>query len=105
MLLASDYDKSKFLKSEDIGDGERKFRIKDVTEEEVGEKKEKKLVVWVTSDQRGLILNKTNNRVLRGAFGDDTALWRGKIIVIFVMMVDNRGKMTPGLRVRIPPPK
>jgi hypothetical protein len=42
MLLASDYDKSKFLKSEDIGDGERKFRIKDVTEEEVGEKKEKK---------------------------------------------------------------
>jgi len=104
MLLASDYDKSMYLKSEDIK-GEKKFRIKDVTEEEVGEKKEKKLVVWVTSDQRGLILNKTNNRVLRGAFGDDTALWRGKIIVIFVMMVDNRGKMTPGLRVRIPPPK
>jgi hypothetical protein len=105
VLLASDYDKSRFLKSEDIGDRERKFRIKDATEEEVGEKKEKKLVVWFTNEERGLILNKTNNRVLRGAFGDNTALWRGKIIVIFVIMVDNRGKMVPGLRVRIPPPK
>jgi hypothetical protein len=105
VLLASDYDKSRFLKSEDIGDRERKFRIKDVTEEEVGEKKEKRLVVWFTNDERGLVLNKTNNRTIRGAFGDNTALWRGKIIVIFVIMVDNRGKMVPGLRVRIPPPK
>ena len=33
--------------------------------------KEKKLVVWFTNDERGLVLNKTNNRTLRGAFGDD----------------------------------
>ena len=31
--------------------------------------------------------------------------WNGKIIVVFPTMVDMRGKMTPGLRVRIPPPK
>ena len=61
MLLASDYDKSKFLKSEDIGDREKKFRIKDVTVEEVGEKKEKRLVVWFTNDERGLILHKDHN--------------------------------------------
>src|SRR5262245_59950852 len=103
VLLASSYDKSRFRKSEDL-DRERKFRIKDCTEEEIGDK-EKKLVVWFTNDERGLILNKTNNRTLRGAFGDDTALWKGKIIAIFTMMVDNRGKMTLGLRVRIPPPK
>jgi hypothetical protein len=110
MLLASDYDKSQYLKSEDIGDRERKFRIKDVTEEEVGEKKEKKLVVWLSSNDqhlhgRGLIVNKTNNRVLRAAFGDPVKGWIGKIIIIFTMLVDNRGKMTLGLRVRIPPPK
>jgi hypothetical protein len=104
MVLASNYDKSKYLKSEDIR-GEKKFRIKDVTEEKIGDDKEKKLVVWFTNDERGLILNKTNNRTIRGAFGDETAFWRSKIIVIFVMMVDNRGKMGPGLRVRIPPPK
>ena len=104
VLLASAYDKSKYWRDEDL-DRERKFRIKDVTEEEIGEKKEKKLVVWFTNHERGLVLNRTNNRVLRAAFGDDTAGWKGKIIVIFVIMVDNRGKMVPGLRVRIPPPK
>ena len=51
------------------------------------------------------MLNRTNNRTLRGAFGDDTAGWVGKIIVVFPTMVDFRGKMGPALRVRIPPPK
>ena len=68
-------------------------------------KAEKKLVVWFTNDERGLVLNKTNNRTIRGAFGDDTANWVGKIIVVFPTMTDLRGKMTPALRVRIPPPK
>ena len=68
-------------------------------------KAEKKLVVWFTNDERGLVLNKTNNRTIRGAFGDDTANWVGKIIVVFPTMTDFRGKMTPALRVRIPPPK
>ena len=104
VLLASDYDKSRFLKAEDF-DREKKFRVKVVTEEEVGEKKEKKLVVWFTNDQRGLVLNRVNNRVLRGAFGDDTANWPTKIIAIFPTMAEFRGKMGPALRVRIPRPK
>jgi hypothetical protein len=104
VLLASSYDQSPFLKAADL-EREKKFRIKNVTEEEVGEKKEKKLVVWFTNDQRGLVLNKTNNRTIRGAFGDPIEGWIGKIIIIFPMMVDMRGKLTPALRVRIPPPK
>jgi hypothetical protein len=104
VLLASDYDKSRFFKAED---GERRLRIKAVTEELVGAgaEKEKKLVVWFTNDERGLVLNRVNNRTLRGAFGDDTARWIGRVIIIFPMMVEMRGKMVPGLRVRIPPPK
>jgi hypothetical protein len=104
VLLASSYDQSRFLKAADL-EREKKFRIKSVTEEEVGEKKEKKLVVWFTNDQRGLVLNKTNNRTIRGAFGDPIEGWIGKIIIIFPTMVDMRGKLTPALRVRIPPPK
>jgi hypothetical protein len=107
MLLASDYDKSKYLKATDL-EREKKFRIKTVTEEEFeqdNKKKEKKLVVWFTNDERGLVLNKTNNRTIRGAFGDDTEGWKGKIIIVFPAMADNRGKMVPALRVRIPPPK
>ena len=51
------------------------------------------------------MLNVTNNRTIRGAFGDDCDEWTDKIIVVFPTMVDMRGRMTPALRVRIPPPK
>ena len=105
-LFASDYDKSRYLRAEDIK-RDTKFRIKAVTEGvfQKDGKAEKKLVVWFTNDERGLVLNKTNNRTIRGAFGDDTTNWVGKIIIVFPMMTDLRGKMTPALRVRIPPPK
>jgi hypothetical protein len=105
VLLASSYDQSRFLKAADL-QREKKFRIKSVTEESVAaEQKEKKLVVWFTNDERGLVLNKTNNRTIRGAFGDAVDGWVGKIIIIFPTMVDMRGKVTAALRVRIPPPK
>jgi hypothetical protein len=105
MLLASSYDQSRFLKAADL-EREKKFRIKSVNEELIGaEQKEKKLVVWFTNDERGLVLNKTNNRTIRGAFGDPVGGWVGKIITIFPTMVDMRGKLTAALRVRIPPPK
>jgi hypothetical protein len=106
VLLASEYDKSKYLKSDDL-DREKKFRIKAVTEELVGadRDKEKKLVVWFTNDPRGLVLNRINNRTIRGAYGDDVAGWPGKIIIVFPSMAEFRGKMGPALRVRIPPPK
>ena len=106
MSLDPSYDKSKYLKATDL-EREKKFRIKKVTEEElgVGKDRETKLVCWFTNDERGLVLNVTNNRTIRGAYGDPTEGWAGKIIVIFPTMVDVRGKVGPALRVRIPPPK
>jgi hypothetical protein len=103
VLLASEFDQSKFLNAGDLDGGERKFRIKSATAEDVGG--EQKLVAWFTNDKKGLVLNKTNNRVLRAAFGNDTADWKDQIIIVFSMMVSMRGQMVPGLRVRIPPPK
>jgi hypothetical protein len=106
VLLASTYDQSKFFKAEDLP-AEKKFRIKSVTEEEVGigKDKERKLVVWFTNDSRGLVLNRVNNRTIRGAFGDTCDSWTGKVIVLFPTMAEFRGTMKPALRVRIPPPK
>jgi hypothetical protein len=106
MLLASNYDQSRFLKAEDLPT-EKKFRIKSVSEEEVGvgKDRERKLVVWFTNDKRGLVLNRVNNRTIRGAFGDVCDGWVGKIIVLFPTMAEFRGAMKPALRVRIPPPK
>ncbi len=106
-LLASDYDKSKYFRTEDQKQ-EKKLRNKEVTEavfERDGDKPEKKPVLWFTNDERGLVLNKTNLRILRDAFGDRFADWIGKIIVVYPTMEPFRGKMVPCLRVRIPPPK
>ena len=106
MLLASSYDQSRYFKATDMPQ-EKKLRIKDVTEEQigVGADKERKLCVWFTNDDRGLVLNKTNNRTLRGAFGDACDGWKGKIVVVFPTQDEFRGRMVPVLRVRIPPPK
>jgi hypothetical protein len=105
VLLASEFDKSRFLKAADLS-AEKKFRIKAVTVEEIGmDKKERKPILWFTNDERGLPLNLTNLRTLSGAFGDKMEAWAGKVIVVFPTMVDLRGKMVSALRVRIPAPK
>ncbi len=105
-LLASAYDISKYYRSEDLK-RDTKFRTRAVTEEvlEKDGKPEKKLALSFTNSEQMLLLNKTNLRTLRGAFGDDTANWVGRVIAVFPTMVDVRGKPTPALRVRIPPPK
>jgi len=106
VLLASAYDQSRFFKAAGLT-REKKLRIKEGTEELIGtgHDKEKKLVVWFTNDEHGLVLNKTNNRTLRAAFGDPVSGWVGKIIILFPTMPEFRGKMGPAMRVRIPPPK
>ena len=106
VLLASAYDQSKYFKAADFTQ-EKKLRIKSVTEESigVGADKEQKLVVWFTNDEHGLVLNRVNNRTIRGAFGDAVEGWTGQIIVLFPTTAEFRGKMGPALRVRIPPPK
>jgi hypothetical protein len=106
VLLASAYDQSRFFKAADLTQ-EKKLRIKEVTEELIGtgHDKEKKLVVWFTNDEHGLVLNKTNNRTLRAAFGDPVSGWVGKIIVLFPTQDEFRGKMGPAMRMRIPPLK
>ena len=106
VLLASSYDESKYFKAADLAD-EIRLKIKTVTEEKIGlgAEQEVKLVVWFTNDKHGLVLNRINNRTIRGAYGDAVDGWPGKIIVLFPTVAEFRGKMGPALRVRIPTPK
>ena len=104
VLLASKYDQSRFFRAEDLTQ-DKVLRIRSVTEEPVGANQQKKLVVWFTKDPKGLVLNRTNNRTIRGAYGDDVAGWIGKLIELFRTKADFRGELVDALRVRIPPPK
>jgi hypothetical protein len=104
VLLASSYDQSRFFRAEDLQE-EKLLKIKGVTEEMAGQgaDQSQKLVVWFTNSKKGLVLNRTNNRTIRGAYGDDTADWVGKMIVLFPTQADFRGRLVGALRIRIPP--
>jgi hypothetical protein len=106
-LYASEFDQSRWLHSNDIGDvgTERRLKIRDVTKEVVGEKEEPKACVWFTTTDKGLLLNKTNLRLLQSAFGDDMSKWKDKIAIVFVVPCMYKGQPTTGMRIRIPPPK
>jgi hypothetical protein len=106
VLLASSFDQSKYLTPSDLPQ-EKDMRIKSVTVEMVrgSSGQEQKPVVWFTNHKKGLVLNITNNRTLRGAFGDDMEKWAGKIITLFPTHTDFAGKTVGALRIRIPPPK
>ena len=106
VLLASKYDQSRFFRAEDLTQ-DKVLRIKSVTEESIGQgpDQQKKLVVWFTNHPKGLVLNRTNNRTIRGAYGNDVAGWAGKLIVLFRTKTDFGGELVDALRVRIPPPK
>src|SRR5262249_27964644 len=106
VLLASTYDQSKYLRAEDVTQA-KVLRIKKVTEELVGmgADQQKKLVAWFANGSKGLALNRTNNRTIRGAYGDDTAGWIGKSVVGFQTQAHFRGRLVPALGVRIPSPK
>jgi hypothetical protein len=104
VLLASAFDQSKYWRAEDLSEPKR-LKIKKVTAEVLGREREQKLVSWFTNEKRGLILNKTNNRAMRGAFGDDCANWVDRVIELFPTLVEMSGSMVAALRVRIPAPK
>src|SRR5215475_10090047 len=105
VLYASEFDQSRFLKAADIGEvgSEKRVKVKAVTKEtDVGERQETKACVWFTNLDKGLLLNKTNLRVLSDGLKNVMDAWVGRVIVVFVALVPNRGTMVPGLRVRIP---
>jgi hypothetical protein len=106
VLLASAFDQSKYLNANDLTQ-EKALRIKKVTVEMVGRgsAQEQKPIVWFTNHDKGLVLNITNNRTLRGTFGDNMETWAGKVIVVYPTQTDFAGKIVGALRVRIPPPK
>ena len=105
VLLASSFDQSKYFCAEDLT--RRNFYASSPSPWSwlARSKREQKPVVWFTNHAKGLALNKTNNRTIRGAYGDDMESWAGKLIVVFPTQADFGGKMVGALRVRIPPPK
>lgn len=78
-----------------------------VLQEEVGQDKETKVVMYFQSTPKGLILNKTNiGNMIDITSSSDSDHWIGKKVVLYTdSEVRFQGKRTPALRVRAPKPQ
>ena len=92
---------SKYLKSSDLQDQNVTVKISHVELDDVGGD-EKKPVVYFVGKQKGVVLNKTNSKIISTAYGDDTENWRNQSIILFPAMVEFKGDMVEAIRCRVP---
>ena len=95
---------SKFLKAADLQDKPIMLVMARVELESVADGEDKKPVLFFTKAKKGLVLNKTNSKVIAAVYGDDTDMWDGQPLVLFPAMVDFRGDTVEAIRVRVPKP-
>jgi hypothetical protein len=103
MPKVSDMIVSKFLRKEDF-DEDRVMTIKGVKLEDMpGDDGQQKWVLYFREDAKGMALNVTSIRVLEKAFGDDSDMWVGKRVMLYVdPNVSFGGRVVGGLRLRAP---
>lgn len=67
-----------------------------------GDKTQARPVLYFKEFEQGMILNATNNNILRALFGsDESDEWAGKQVELYVKAdVEFAGKIMPGLRLR-----
>lgn len=92
---------SKYLKAADLQDRNVKLVMNRVELEDVGGD-DRKPVLYFEKAVKGLVLNKTNAKVIVSAYGDNTDGWEGKELILFPAMVDFRGDQVEAIRVKIP---
>ena len=95
---------SRFLKSGDFSmDTDTHLKIERVEVEAMEEGgTEKKPVLFFTAHEKGLVLNRTNTKVLIKAFGRDTDRWVGKSVTVYIIDVQFKGDVVEGIRLRVP---
>ncbi len=80
---------SNYVAGSDVEDKRLQLTIRELREEEVGQKKDRKWVMYFQGQDKGLVMNKTNSKTLIRLYGepDDiedhksvTAQYRGKPI-------------------------
>jgi hypothetical protein len=94
---------SKWLKASDLGTRRVTVRMSHVKVEEVGQKKEKRPVLYFKGTDKGLVLNVTNATMIKEVTGShETDDWHGRQILLYVTKVEYGGKRVDGIRVDYP---
>lgn len=102
MPKVSEMIQSKFLRKEDF-DEDQVCTIKSVQLEEMQQSNDTKWVLYFSEHAKGMVLNTTTIRVLEKAFGDDSEVWIGKRVKVYVdPNVSFQGRVVGGLRLMPP---
>ncbi len=85
------------------GKGPQILTVRAVKEETVGtgDNQQQKLVVYFKEIEQGLVLNKTNGKMLIRKLGDETEDWIGKQIELYTTEVEFQGETQLGIRIRL----
>lgn len=105
MTKISDMYPSRWLKASDCEDEDLAVTIDRIVEEEIGQARDLKWVVYFKELDKGLVLNKTNTTTIAKLWGDDTDDWEGCQITLYATEVQFQGDMVEAIRVRSKPPK
>lgn len=99
-MKVSDMIQSKFLRKEDFVDEDRVMTIRGVKLEDMpGDDHQQKWVLYFREEAKGMAMNVTTIRVLEKAYGDDSDLWVGKRVKVYVdPNVSFGGRVVGGLR-------
>jgi hypothetical protein len=94
---------TRFLKAADLQNREVKAVIENVKLEQMNDGKEDyKPVLTFVGKKKGLTLNKTNGEKLAASFGDETAEWAGKEVILYPDKTQYNGQLVDCIRVRVP---
>ena len=100
MSKVSEFYGGTYITGADLAGKTHRLQVKCVEAEEVGDDRERKLVVYFTNAQKGLVLNKTNASTLVSVWSDETDEWRGRWLEAFTVPVTFNGRTYDGVRVR-----
>ena len=95
---------SKWIKSDDLSEGDLHLTITDLTMQVLGMEDEEQPVLWFDESERGLPLNKTNANAIAQLHGPEIEQWTGKRISLYRTEVEFQGKTVWGVRVRLTAP-
>ena len=100
------YGASSTLKAEDLKGRAHKVVIEstDIVEFKENGAVKKKLVLRLRDKQKGLVLNKTNSKIIAKFYGEDFEKWGGKSIEIFPTQTEFNSQLVDCIRVRVEAP-
>ena len=97
---------SNYIRASDLHGQQPAVIISHIEMEKVGREQQHKPVLYFKGKEKGLVLNRTNARMIATLVGsDDTDNWAGARIRLYATTVEFGGEMTEGIRVKAAGPQ